>query len=53
MRYVPAVAVWLAMVIVDTIACVADGTVYSVVAVVADGLDCPSTLYVVGIIISP
>jgi hypothetical protein len=29
--------------------CVADGTVYSVVAVVALGADCPRTLYVVGI----
>jgi len=39
-------------VIVDTIASVADGTVYSVVAVVADGLDCPSTLYVIAIYFS-
>jgi hypothetical protein len=33
----------------ETIVLVDAGTVYSVVAVVADGADCPKTLYTVGI----
>ena len=49
MRYVPALAARLATVIVDTIVDVLAGTVYKVDKVVADGADCPSTLYVVGI----
>ncbi len=53
MRYVPAVAARLATVIVDTIVDVAAGTVYKVVKVVADGADCPSTLYVVAIVYAP
>jgi hypothetical protein len=44
MRNVAAVDVRLATEILDTTACVAEGTVYSVVAVVADGFDCPRTL---------
>jgi hypothetical protein len=43
-RNVAAVDVKLATEILDTTACVADGTVYRVVAVVADGFDCPRTL---------
>lgn len=39
MRYVAAVVAWLHTVIVETIAEVAEGTEYSVVAVVALGLD--------------
>jgi hypothetical protein len=38
MRYVAAVDAWLHTEIVDTTVCVADGTVYRVVAVVALGL---------------
>ncbi len=53
MRYVPAVAARLATVIVDTIVEVAEGTVYKVVKDVADGADCPSTLYVVAIVYAP
>ena len=53
MRYVPALAARLATVIVDTIVDVAAGTVYKVVKVVADGADCPSTLYVVAIVYAP
>jgi hypothetical protein len=51
MRYVPALAARLATVIVDTIVDVAEGTVYKVVKVVADGAVCPSTLYVVAIVL--
>ena len=39
----------LATLMLDTIALVAEGTVYSVVAVEAAGADCPKTLYIVGI----
>ena len=39
--------------IVETIVDVADGTVYKVVAVVADGAAWPSTLYVVAIYFAP
>lgn len=39
--------------IVDTIVDVADGTVYKVVSVLADGFDCPRTLYVVAIAYAP
>ena len=49
MRYVAAEDAWLHTEIVDTIVCVDDGTVYRVVADVADGFDCPRTLYVVAI----
>jgi hypothetical protein len=41
------------MIIELPIADVAAGTVYNAVSVVAAGLDCPNTLYVVGIIILP
>jgi hypothetical protein len=43
-RNVAAVDVRLATEILDTTADVEAGTVYSVVAVVADGFDCPRTL---------
>ena len=46
---VPAVDAWLHTVNVDNTVEVEDGTVYSVVAVVAAGFDCPSVLYTVGI----
>jgi hypothetical protein len=49
-RKVAAVAVRLATEIVDTTASLPDGTVYRVVSVVADGLDCPRTFLA---IISP
>jgi hypothetical protein len=40
-------------VIVETTALLPAPTVYSVVAVVAEGLTCPSTLYAVGICYAP
>jgi hypothetical protein len=43
----------LAIIIELPIADVEAGTVYNAVSVVAAGLDCPSTLYVVAIIILP
>ena len=39
--------------IVDTIVDVEAGTVYSVESELAEGFDCPKTLYVVGMIYAP
>ena len=53
MRNVAAEPARFATVIVDITVEVAEGTVYRVVAVVAEGFDCPSTLYVVAIVYAP
>jgi hypothetical protein len=50
MRNVAALVVWLQTTIVDTTVDVEAGTVYRFVAVVADGFDCPRTLYAVAIV---
>ena len=43
----------LATFIVDTTVEVDEGTVYSVESELAEGFDCPKTLYVVGMIYAP
>ena len=52
-RNVAAVAARFAIEMLDITAEVDDGTVYSAVAVVAAGFDCPSTLYELGIDYAP